>query len=132
MFQTLRPKGPLDNLGEILGHALEGLVAQHLKAWIAYSEQRNKMYFWRNRYHHEVDFIIYGESGLFAIEVKSSTSIRSDDLKGIKSFLDEYPISKALILYRGSEILVKEGIKIVPVELFLKKLRPDTFPVEFI
>ena len=37
VFRALRPKGPLDRPSEIDGQALEGLVAQHLRAWAAYS-----------------------------------------------------------------------------------------------
>lgn len=36
VFQSLRPKGPLDRPEEIAGAALEGLLAQHLRAWNAY------------------------------------------------------------------------------------------------
>ncbi|MDO8834303.1 MAG: AAA family ATPase [Vicinamibacterales bacterium] len=37
VFRTLRPAGPLDHgAGQVEGAALEGLVAQHLRAWIAY------------------------------------------------------------------------------------------------
>jgi predicted AAA+ superfamily ATPase len=37
VYRSLRPRGPLDRPEEIEGAALEGLVAQHLRAWIAYS-----------------------------------------------------------------------------------------------
>ena len=47
VFRSLRPGGPLDRPGEIEGHALEGLVAQHLRAWIAYSNQDYELCFWR-------------------------------------------------------------------------------------
>ena len=33
VFRSLRPKGPLDRPEEMEGQALEGLVAQHLRAW---------------------------------------------------------------------------------------------------
>ncbi len=38
VYRSLRPKGPLDRPEMIEGSALEGLVAQHLRAWIAYGE----------------------------------------------------------------------------------------------
>lgn len=130
VFQTLRPRGPLDHPAEIMGLALEGLVAQHLRAWISYTPQKNKLYFWRNRYHHEVDFILYGEIGLYAIEVKLATEIRKDDLKGIFSFIEEYPITEAMILYRGTEVLKKGNVWIIPVERFLRKLTPGKFSID--
>ena len=36
VFRWLRPAGPLARPAEIAGAALEGLVAQHLRAWLAY------------------------------------------------------------------------------------------------
>ncbi|MBU1207676.1 MAG: AAA family ATPase, partial [Proteobacteria bacterium] len=49
VFRSLRPKGPLDRPEEIEGQALEGLVAQHLRAWIAYSWEKSELFFWRTR-----------------------------------------------------------------------------------
>ena len=71
VFRSLRPKGPLDRPGEIDGQALEGLVAQHLRAWAAYSRQDVDLFYWRTRAGTEVDFVVYGESGLQAFEVKN-------------------------------------------------------------
>jgi len=34
VFRSLRPRGPLDMPEEMEGQALEGLVAQHLRAWL--------------------------------------------------------------------------------------------------
>ena len=36
VFVAMRPAGPLDRPEEIGGAALEGLIAQHLRAWLAY------------------------------------------------------------------------------------------------
>ena len=70
VFRSLRPKGPLDRPEEIDGQALEGLVAQHLRAWAAYSRHHADLFFWRTRAGTEVDFVVYGEPGLQAFEVK--------------------------------------------------------------
>lgn len=130
VFQAIRPKGPLDHPAEVMGNAIEGLVAQHLKAWIAYTVQKNDLYFWRNRYQHEVDFILYGETGLFAIEVKYSNEIRKEDLKGIESFLQEYPTAITILLYRGKEVLKKGNVWVIPIEKFLMKLVPGKFELD--
>ena len=37
VFRSVRPSGPLDRPEEIAGAALEGLIAQHLRAWIDYT-----------------------------------------------------------------------------------------------
>lgn len=130
VFQAIRLKGPLDHPAEVMGNAIEGLVAQHLKAWIAYTGQKNDLYFWRNRYQHEVDFILYGETGLFAIEVKYSNEIRKEDLKGIESFLQEYPTAITILLYRGKEVLKKGNVWVIPIEKFLMKLVPGKFELD--
>ena len=65
LFRTLRPSGPLDRPGEIDGPALEGLVAQHIRAWIDYSQSSSKLYYWRTKAGTEVDFIIYAKEGFW-------------------------------------------------------------------
>jgi predicted AAA+ superfamily ATPase len=125
VFRSLRPKGPLDRVEEIEGQALEGLVAQHLRAWAAYSKGQRELFYWRTRSGVEVDFIVYGPEGLWALEVKNARKIHTADLRGLRSFKEEYPDSKALFLYRGKERLVKEGILCLPCVEFLKELHPD-------
>jgi predicted AAA+ superfamily ATPase len=125
VFRTLRPKGPLDRPEEIDGAALEGLVAQHLRAWIAYSKLNNTLYFWRSRKGVEVDFIVYGEQELVAIEVKNTARIRPEDLRALESFREDYPESKSYLLYRGSEKMKVKDILCLPCEYFLSHLTPD-------
>ena len=125
VFRALRPKGPLDRVEEIEGQALEGLVAQHLRAWAAYSKSQRELFFWRTRSGVEVDFVVYGPEGLWALEVKNARKIHTGDLRGLRSFEEEYPDSKALFLYRGKERIIKEGILCLPCVEFLKELWPD-------
>ncbi len=40
VFRSLRPAGPIDSPQEMEGGALEGLVAQHLRAWNEYGGGR--------------------------------------------------------------------------------------------
>ena len=125
VFRALRPRGPLDQPADIEGQALEGLVAQHLRAWAAYSRVKRDLYYWRTRAGVEVDFVVYGTEGLWAIEVKSSSKIHSSDLRGLLAFRDEYPDSKTILIYRGQDRLVKSGIACVPCYDFLMGLHPD-------
>ncbi|OQY03860.1 MAG: ATPase [Bacteroidetes bacterium 4572_117] len=125
VFQSLRPKGPLDNINEISGQAIEGLVLQHLTAWIDYSNIYEKVYYWRTKSGLEVDFIIYGENEFVAIEVKNSDKVKSKELKGLKNFNEDYPEARLLFLYRGTEKIKKGNILIIPVDIFLKQLVPN-------
>jgi predicted AAA+ superfamily ATPase len=125
VFRSLRPHGPLDRPEEIEGQVLEGLVAQHLRAWVAYSQVKRELFFWRTRSGVEVDFVVYGPDGLWAMEVKNAPKVRPDDLRGLRSFKEEYPRSKTFFLYRGKDRLLTDEILCVPCEDFLMGLRPD-------
>ena len=129
VFRSLRPKGPLDRPEEIDGPALEGLVAEHLRAWIAYTDSDYSLNFWRTRGGAEVDFVVYGPRGFYALEVKNSDKIYSGDLRHLRTFKRDYPECKGYFLYRGKERLIKDDILCLPCEQFLLRLRPgDSFP----
>lgn len=95
------------------------------RAWIAYSQGDHKLYFWRTRKGVEVDFVVYGVGGFWAIEVKNTTRVRPQDLRALRAFREDYPEAEALLLYRGTERLRIEGIWCLPGEEFLRALRPD-------
>ncbi|MDH7512881.1 MAG: AAA family ATPase [Clostridiales bacterium] len=125
VFRALRPRGPLDRAQDIEGQALEGLVAQYLRAWVAYGTKAYDLFFWRTRSGVEVDFVVYGEDGFWAIEVKNSRRVRPEDLRSLRAFADEFPESRNLLLYRGKERLSQEGVMCLPCEDFLAHLQPD-------
>lgn len=124
VFRSLRPKGPLDNPAEIDGACLEGLVAQQLRAWISYSAEKYTLFFWRTKSGNEVDFILYGDDSITAIEVKNSDKIHKKDLTGLKAFTVDYPQSRCFLLYRGNEQLKIDNIYCIPCEDFLISLVP--------
>lgn len=124
VYRSLRPTGPLDRPSEIGGVALEGLVAQHLRAWLAYSREAGTLHYWRTRGGAEVDFVVYGEHGFWAIEVKNAASVQRSDLRSLASFRDDYPEAQPLLLYRGTESLRIDGIPCLPCEGFLRHLIP--------
>ena len=124
VFRSLRPVGPLDAREEIAGPALEGLVLQHLRAWISYAGADCRVHFWRTRGGSEVDFVLYGGAGFYAIEVKNSRSLRPSDLRGLRTFHQDYPESSPLLLYRGDEALERNRVRCLPVERFLRELIP--------
>lgn len=128
VFRANRPVGPLDSVSEVDGAALEGLVAQHLRAWCDYSQKKHELYYWQTRSRSEVDFVIYGEGGLFAIEVKNAKRIDGNELRALNNFAQDYPEAKRYMLYRGDDRFSRDGVLCVPVEQFLLGLKPDRFP----
>jgi len=126
VYKSLRPKGPLDSPHEIDGAALEGLVLQHLLAWNEYRDNPFEIFFWRSKGGAEVDFILYGDGGLHAIEVKNSSRIRPGELRPLIEFRKDYPISKTTLLYRGTERLLINNVQCIPCEGFLRRLGPES------
>ncbi|MEW6338280.1 MAG: AAA family ATPase [Acidobacteriota bacterium] len=125
VYLSLRPRGPLDRPEEMGGPALEGLVAQHLRAWIAYGHEHDcELTFWRTRGGVEVDFVVYGACGFWAIEVKNTAQIRPPDLRGLRAFRQDYPEASLLLLYRGRDRLRIGDVLCVPVDEFLHALHP--------
>ncbi len=130
VFRSLRPAGPLDAPTEIDGAALEGLVAQHLRAWIEYSGNRAEMYFWRTKSGNEVDFVVYGPDTFCAVEVKNSAKVHAKSVKSLVSFKKDYPQSDAVLLYRGNERLKINNVTCLPCAEFLRNLSPHRpFPI---
>jgi len=126
VYRALRPRGPLDRAQEIEGCAFEGLVAQHLKAWIAYGKGDCTLYYWRTRHGLEVDFVVYGAGGFWAVEVKNSTKVRQADLSGLRAFVADYPECRPLLIYRGREHLMIGDISCMPGEEFLRGLKASS------
>ena len=125
VFRSLRPAGPFDRSSEISGPALEGLVAQHLRAWLAYSESDARLYYWRTRGGAEVDLVLYGTPGLWAFDVMNADRVRPADLRGLTAFGDEYPEARRILLYRGEHRLVRRDILCLPIEPFLMSLNSE-------
>jgi predicted AAA+ superfamily ATPase len=115
VYRTLRPKGPLDRPEEIDGSALETLVFQEICAVNDNWGLGYDLYYWRTASNLEVDFILYGEKGFYAIEVKRARTIRQRELSGLKAFLKDYPMAKGYLFYGGDRRMYQDGIELIPV-----------------
>ena len=125
VFRALRPKGPLDRPGEIDGAALEGLVFQHLAAYLDYSSRRSSLYCWRTAEGKEVDFVIYDSCDFVAIEVKNAARLDARDFAGLKAFQSDYPEARTVLLYRGETQYMHGSVLVVPAGNYLANLVPD-------
>jgi predicted AAA+ superfamily ATPase len=128
VFRANRPAGPLDSPAEIDGAALEGLVAQHLRAWCDYTKGEHQLSYWQTQTRNEVDFVLYGPVGFHALEVKNTGQVRPSDLRGLRAFGEDYPEATRWLIYRGKERFLRDGVICVPAEEFLRALRPGAFP----
>ena len=124
VFRSLRPADPLDRPEEIRGGALEGLVAQHLRAWLSYSGSSASLCYWRTRAGSEVDLVVYGKDEFWALEVKHSRRVRQGDLRHLKRFREDYPEARTRLAYGGDERLEIDGILCLPAEELLREIVP--------
>lgn len=125
VFLSLRPQSVYDVENEKEGPALEGLIAQHLKAWIDAQIDKHQLNFWRTSTKLEVDFIVSGPDCFLAIEVKNGAVVQPSDLRGLKAFIEDYPEATPVLLYRGKHLYKEGGILCLPVEEFLLKIHPE-------
>ena len=114
VFQTLRPKGPLDSEEEQAGAALETLFLQQIRALNDYQWLGYGIYYWRTRDQREVDFILYGEKGLHAFEIKRKKTLTPKDFKGLVAFQQDYPMAKCHLLYGGTREYQHHEIQVMP------------------
>ena len=122
VYRAIRPKGPLDRPEEIEGIALETLVFQELLAVNDLHRLGYKIFYWRTSSGLEVDFVLYGEAGLIAIEVKRAAKIRSKEFRGLKAFARDYPIASLYMFYGGDRKMFIDNITLIPVKEALMEL----------
>jgi uncharacterized protein len=122
VYRAVRPRGPLDPVEEIDGAAIETLVAQELRAINDGLQLGYQLSFWRTRGGQEVDFVLYGELGLIAIEVKRSSRYRAQDLAGLRVFGDDYPMARRFLFYGGDRAYEVDGIRVMPLARALPDL----------
>ncbi len=122
VYRAIRPKGPLDSPEEIDGMALETLVFQELRAVNDLHRLGYDLFYWRTSNGQEVDFVLYGEAGVIAIEVKRAAKIRSKELRGLKAFGRDYPIASLYMFYGGDTRRYIDDVTLIPIKEALVKL----------
>lgn len=106
------------------GRVLEHLIERELRASIDYFRDDRHLFFWRSLSRIEVDFIVaVGQKPVVAIEVKSSRSVSSQDLKGLRAFSEDWPrVRKIVVSMEPHPRTTEDRIEILPVEQFLALL----------
>ena len=78
------------------GHAFEHFIIQELVAYIGYNHKSEKLSYWRTQTGVEVDAVI-GDAKV-AIEIKSTDNLQNKHLKGLKSFVSDYPGARPIVV----------------------------------
>lgn len=103
------------------GALYESFIAGELLKWLSWQEDPPNLGFYRTQAGAEVDFIIWNENTLIAMEVKASQYVHPGSASNLSSLLDQTAgMDKAkkrlgLVVYRGTEIRqLRQNIWAVP------------------
>lgn len=102
------------------GHAFEHFVIQELVAYIGYNHKEERLSFWRTQTGVEVDVVI-GDA-LVAIEIKSVEDVQNKHLKGLKSFGDDYPECRKIIVSLDKITRIIDDVEAIYIRDFLRML----------
>jgi predicted AAA+ superfamily ATPase len=117
---SLLKRGNIEMGSEAFGSSFEHFIYQELYAHSKYSDKNYLISYWRTTSQIEVDFIL-GDHEV-ALEVKGTDNVQMRHLKGLKSFSEEYPIKKMIIVSNDPEERKIGDITIMPWKIFLAKL----------
>jgi predicted AAA+ superfamily ATPase len=103
------------------GVLFEHLIHHELRAHIHYAGLKGSLGYWATPSGSEVDFVWWKGARKVAIEAKSAREFRHDFTKGLAA-LGLSGASKRYLVYRGRRELVVDGIRVLPVDVFLRRL----------
>lgn len=105
---------------EAFGHALEHLIIQEIVAYLSYTYSTEDLTYWRTSSGYEVDAII--GLGRIAIEIKSTEEVNTRHIKGLKAFLEDFPMARCIVVSLDNEKRLLNGVEVFPVKRFLSAL----------
>ena len=114
------------SISSVKGTTIYGMLFEHfviLEAFrlIHYAEKTYRMYHWRSSHGAEVDMIIETADALWAIEIKSSATVSSGDLTGLRSFMKDYPRARPLCVSTCDQPYLAGNISVIPWKFLFRK-----------
>ena len=113
--------------GSEAGHAFEHFIISEVRAYNSYENLEFETFFWRTKTGMEVDLVIQNGNIIIPLEIKVKKRVDKNDLKGLKSFQDEFDIPEGILVCqekspRTVEIENGRTISILPWKAFLEQL----------
>lgn len=109
------------------GKALEHYMYTELRAWLSYTRDTRPLSFWRTTHGIEVDFVVGDD---IALEVKSTANPAERHLRGLRAIGEEREFAHRILVFdgeAGAAPRLIDGIEVVPVEMFLRRLWDNEF-----
>lgn len=123
LAMAFRPNDSARAMPDAIGAAREGLVYQHLAAWCG-AVRDATLSTWRTASGVEVDFVVDSPEGLLAVEVKTGSTLRPADRRGLLAFGAEFPDATLVALTDASLPSRRGPIREEPLGAFLRRVVP--------
>jgi predicted AAA+ superfamily ATPase len=107
--------------GDWDGVLLEHLVHHELRSALQYGGVKGSLGYWATPSGSEVDFVWWYGPKVVAIEVKNGREPRREWTKGLQALTANTP-ARCILVYRGERELKIDGIAVLPLETFLRRL----------
>jgi predicted AAA+ superfamily ATPase len=103
------------------GVLLEHLVLHEIRSYIHYAGIKGSLGYWATPSGSEVDFVWWRGRDVVAIEVKHANAPRRELTHGIAA-LQTGMKARGYVVYRGDRELLVNGTRVLPLEIFLRRL----------
>ncbi|MDR2380664.1 MAG: DUF4143 domain-containing protein [Bifidobacteriaceae bacterium] len=108
---------------QVFGPLIESHVANQVRAAASWAAEPPDLFYWRQAGNRpaEVDLVLRDPRGrLVGIEVKNTTRVGPDDLRGLRSLARDRSIHRSFLVYRGTQTLqVDRSTWAVPLRAFV-------------
>ncbi|MBL7554355.1 MAG: ATP-binding protein [Bdellovibrionaceae bacterium] len=110
---------------EVFGKAFEHFIIQEVRAYLGYNNKDESMMYWRTvGGKFEVDLIVGNQ---FALEIKGFDRFNEKSLKGLKELKSETKFKHYILVSRDPVHRSVDGIEVMGVTEFLKRLWGNEF-----
>lgn len=98
-----------------VGAIVENYVINEIRKAYLNDGKVPELYFFRDSNGNEVDLILMDKGHTFAIEIKSTQTLRSNLFSGLQKFQTLLPESTTVLIYGGQNGMFREGVHILPI-----------------
>ena len=107
------------SVSSVKGSTIYGMLFEHfviLESFrlIHYAEKPYRVFHWRTSHGAEVDLVVEAADMLWAIEIKSSSTIKPGTLRGLRSFMKDHPNARPLCVSTCDTPYMAGDIPVIP------------------
>ena len=105
------------------GKAFEHWIILETKRLLDYRQQECELAFFATTDGAEVDLILTQKEETWAIEIKSSSQPSLANLRGLRSFISDHPVKRAICVCQAEHPYQDAGIEFLPWKKFLLEVQ---------